>query len=240
MYSLHIALRAAALVVGITAIAVLIDRAVAGSGLSQVLLMRQQTLPGALYLLSAINALTYAAAVLVLAALAAKGYWRSLFPEHFQLVLFIGCLIAGMAFAAFLNGPAHELLFEIIFDEPMMTGGMVSDIVAGNLFSNMKKTNLLTFAAFATFIATPFIEELTDRGILFKEAQTLRMWQIMLLSLVVFALSHFLIGGFAKVLAVIPAGILFVAVRTYTGSFVYAAAAHMGVNFAALMKLQVF
>jgi membrane protease YdiL (CAAX protease family) len=233
-------IRATVLVVGIAALGVFVDRAVAGSGLAHALLMRQQSIPGALYLLSAVNALTYAVAVLVVAALVARGYWRALFPAQLNLMGLAACLVLGMAFAAFLNNPVHQLLFNIIFGKPVMTGGMISDVVAGNLFSNLRMTNLFTLAAFATVVATPFIEELTDRGILFKEAEGAPLWQLMLLSLAVFALSHFMIGGMAKVLAVVPAGLLFVGLRAYTGSFVYAAAAHMGVNLAALLKLQVF
>jgi membrane protease YdiL (CAAX protease family) len=240
MYSLSVAMRAVVIVVGIAAVGVFLDRALASSGLSQTLLMRQQSLPGALYILSVINALGYALAVLLMAALVTRGYWRSLFPARVNLLLLSGCLLGGIVFAAFLNNLAHNLLFNIIFGNPIMTGGLISDVVAGNLFSSIRPTNLLSIAAIATISATPFIEELTDRGILFKEAETLRTWQIMLLSLLVFALSHYMIGGIAKVLAVVPAGILFVSIRVYTGSFLYAAFAHMGVNLAALLKLQVF
>jgi membrane protease YdiL (CAAX protease family) len=240
MNSLTIVMRATAIVVGIATIGVFLDRTLANSGVSQALLMRQQSLPGALTLLGAINALSYAVVVFLMAALVARGYWRSLFPERVNLLLLLGCLVVGVAFAAFLNNPAHKLLFNLIFGKPVMTGGLISDVVAGNLFSNMRSTNLLTFAAFATVVATPFIEELTDRGILFREAEALPIWQVMILSLAVFALSHLLIGGMAKVLAVVPAGLLFVALRVYTGSFLYSAFAHMGLNLAALLKLQVF
>jgi membrane protease YdiL (CAAX protease family) len=240
MQSLSTALRATVIVVGIVAIAIFVDRAIASSGLAKALLMRQQSLPGALMLLSLVNALTYAVAALAVCALVARGYWRSLFPAHTKVLGLAACLLGGMAFAAFLNNPAHRLLFNIIFGEPMLAGGMVSDVVAGNLFSNLRMTNLATLGAFATVVATPFVEELTDRGILFHEAASLPLWQVMLLSLLVFALSHFMIGGMAKVLAVVPAGLLFVGLRAYTGSFLYAAFAHMGVNLAALLKLQVF
>jgi hypothetical protein len=237
---LLVAVRAAVLIVGIAAVAAFLDRAVANSGLAQALLMRQQTLPGALHILGAVNTLTYAAAVLALSYMVAKGYWRQLFPERLRWMWLMAAFAGGIAFAAFLNGPAHRILFDLIFGKPLMTGGMVSDVVAGNLFSNLRYTNILTLAAFATIVATPFIEELTDRGLLFKEAETLRLWQVAALSLAVFALSHYLIGGMAKVLAVVPAGMFFVAIRAATGSFVYAAAAHMGVNLSALLKLQVF
>jgi membrane protease YdiL (CAAX protease family) len=238
MDRLTTALRALAIVVGIAALGVFADRAMANSGTTHALLMRQQWLPGALFLKSALDALTYAAVVLCLALVVARGYWRALFPEKLSWLKLALCLAGGVAFAAFLNNPAHTLLFRVIFGEPRMVGGMISEVVAGNLFSNMRATNLLTFAAFATVFATPFIEELTDRGILFKEAEGLPVWQIALLSLLVFAFSHYLIGGMAKVLAVVPAGIFFVGLRVWTGSFIYSAAAHAGVNLAALLKLQ--
>lgn len=81
---------------------------------------------------------------------------------------------------------------------------------------------------------------MTDRGILFKEAESLPLWIVAALSLFVFCLSHYAIGGLAKVLVVVPAALLFITLRLKTGSFIYSTAAHIGMNLAALLKLQVF
>jgi hypothetical protein len=240
MIRLAIAVRATCLVAAIAVLASLINRFVASADLKLWLLMQQNTLPGSLILAQLLEHCFYGVTALLLCWLLARGYWRQLFPEHMNWLLFAGCVALGAFFSTFLNNPMHALLFEVFFGTPTFTGGAVADAVAAGIFNGLQGwTRIFTMSAFATALLTPLVEELSDRGILFKEAQDLSLWQVALLSLIVFCFSHYAIGGMAKVLAVAPAAILFVAVRLKTGSFLYSAASHMGVNAAALLKLQV-
>jgi membrane protease YdiL (CAAX protease family) len=235
------AIRAATAVFGIAAIASLINRVIANSGLRDFLILHQLSIPGSLFFVHALESFAYAFAVLIIAYLFATRYWRDLFPERIRWSVLVLSIFSGMGFAMFLNHPAHVFLFDVYFGQPMMNGGQTSDSVVGGIFSGLRGSqSLLTMPAFATMFLTPFIEELTDRGILFKESEGMPVWQIALLSFLVFCFSHYAIGGMAKVLAVAPAALLFVAMRLTTKSFVYSAAAHAGVNIAALMKLQVW
>jgi membrane protease YdiL (CAAX protease family) len=233
--------RAATIVFGIAALASLFSRLIANSGLRELLILHQLSIPGSLIFLSAMDSFAYAFAVLLVAYVFAANYWRELFPERIRWTFVLGAVLAGIGFAMFLNHPAHVVLFDGFFGQPIMNGGQTSDSVVGGIFSGLRQTQpLFTMTAFATMFLTPFIEELTDRGILFKESEGMAVWQIALLSFFIFCFSHYAIGGFAKVLAVAPAAILFVTTRIITKSFIYSAAAHAGVNIAALMKLQVW
>jgi membrane protease YdiL (CAAX protease family) len=241
MQSLSTALRTAAIVLGIAALASLFNRMLADSGLRFWLLMKQQTLPGVLGAVSALEYLTYGLCVIVISYLIARSYWREMFPERLNFKWLAACFAIGTVFAMFINHPMHVFLFEAYFGKSTFTGGAVSDSIAANIFSGLSNyQRLLTFSAFATIIMTPFVEELTDRGILFTQAEALPMWQVAVLSFAVFCLSHYAIGGLAKVLAVVPAALLFITIRLRTGSFIYSTAAHIAMNFAALMKLQVW
>lgn len=241
MQSGSTAIRAAVLVLGIVALAALISRMAFDSGLRFWLLMQQQWLPGALWGVSAVEHLTYGIAVVLLCSCVARGYWRSLFPGHVSIAWLLASFGLGIVFAMFLNHPLHVLLFDGFFGKPVISGGAVSDSVAATVFTGLSAyQRLFTFSAFATIIMSPVVEELTDRGILYKEADTLPLWQVAILSLLVFCISHYAIGGMAKVLAVVPAALLFVGVRLKTGSFIYAAAAHIAVNLSAMLRLQVF
>jgi membrane protease YdiL (CAAX protease family) len=240
MWRFMVALRTAALVFGVAALATLINRLVANSGLREWLLLNQLSIPGALYTVEAVATFTYGAAALLVSYFVARSYWRDMFPEVLSWKLLIGCLAAGVLFAMFLNHPMHVFLFDVFFDKPQLAGGAVSDSMIGGIFSGLRPGDFKFSMPFlATTLVTPFIEELTDRGILFKECQPLAPWQRAVLSFMVFCLSHYAIGGMAKSLAVIPAALLFIAIRMWTGSFVYSASAHAGLNTAALMKLQV-
>jgi hypothetical protein len=241
MQNIICSVRAATIVFGIAALAALLNLMLANSGLRAFLILHQLSIPGSLLLVHAMESFTYAFAVLLIAYLFAVNYWRQLFPDKIKWPFVLAAMIAGIGFAMFLNHPAHVLLFEGFFGQPIMNGGQTSDSVVGGIFSGLRQSQgLLNIPTFATMFLTPFIEELTDRGILFKESEGLPLWQIALLSFLVFCLSHYAVGGMAKVLAVAPAAILFVATRIITKSFVYSAAAHAGVNIAALMKLQVW
>jgi Type II CAAX prenyl endopeptidase Rce1-like len=239
--ALNIAVRAAVTIFGISALASLINTLVANANITGWLIMRQQTLPGALWLAGCVTVLTYGVAVLLISYWVARDYWWQLFPDRLRWPVIFVALVGGVLFAMFLNHPMHVFLIDIFFDKPNMTGGAVSASSVGGIFGGLRNSqNLLTLPILATMLLTPFIEELTDRGILFKEAEALPAWQIILLSFLIFCFSHYAIGGFAKVLAVAPAAALFLATRVATGSFVYAAAAHIGVSAAALMKLQLW
>jgi hypothetical protein len=235
------AARAAAVVFGIAALALLFNRLIANSGLREYFILHQLNIPGSLVFIATLDSFAYAIGVFAIAYVFAANYWRELFPNPFRGTYALAAFVAGIIFAMFLNHPAHVFLFDVYFGQPIMNGGQTSDSVVGGIFSGLRQSqSLLTLPAFATMFLTPFIEELTDRGILFKESEGLRVWQIALLSFLVFCLSHYTIGGMAKVLAVAPAAFLFVTTRIITKSFVYSAAAHAGVNIAALMKLQVW
>ena len=241
MQSLSLVVRAAVIVLGVAAVASLANRMMADSGMQMWFLMRQQSLPGALWMASAFQNLFYGIAALIAAWFVARNYWAVLFPSPFNLLQLCVCFICGIVFAMFFNHPMHSFLFEVFFGKPQFTGGAVSDTLAAGIFSGVEGYGrLLSFSAVATIILSPIVEELTDRGIFFQETESLPLWLVALASLVVFCLSHFVIGGMAKVLAVVPAALLFVGTRLKTGSFVYSATAHVGVNLAAMLKLQVF
>lgn len=241
MQALNIAFRVAVTIFGISALASLFNTLVANANIAGWLITRQQALPGALWLAGCVTVLTYGLAVLLISYWVARGYWWQLFPDRLRWPIVLIALFAGVLFAMFLNHPLQVFLFNVIFDKPNMTGGVVSGSIVSDILGSLRHSqNLLSLPVLATMLLTPFIEELTDRGILFKEAEALPLWQIMLLSFLIFCFSHYAIGGFAKVLAVAPAAALFVVTRVATGSFVYAAVAHIGVNAAALMKLQVW
>jgi Type II CAAX prenyl endopeptidase Rce1-like len=241
MQSLAIVIRAAIIVFGIAAVAALANRLMSDSGLQMWFLMRQQTLPGALWMASAVQNLFYGVVAFIAAWFVARNYWAALFPPRMNLLQLFLCFGGGIVFAMFFNHPMHTFLFEAFFGKPQFTGGAVSDTLAAGIFSGIEGYGrLLSFSAVATIILSPIVEELTDRGIFFQETETLPISLVAVASLVVFCLSHFAIGGMAKVLAVVPAALLFVGLRLKTGSFIYAAAAHVGVNLAAMLKLQVF
>ncbi len=241
MQHITTALRATVLVFGISALATLVNRAVANSGLNEWLLMNQLSFPGAVWFARFVNTFTFGIAVIVTAIAVARNYWRGMFPIRFNWLFFIASGIAGLIFAIFLNHPLHQFLFDAAFGQPIVNGGATTDSVVGGIFSGLRQTqSLFAMSSIATILLTPFIEELTDRGILFQEAEGLALWQVAVLSFLVFCFSHYLIGGLPKVLAVVPAAALFVGIRIATGSFVYSVAAHAGINVAALMKLQVW
>ena len=241
MQSLAIVIRAAIIVFGIAAVAALANRLISDSGLQMWFLMRQQTLPGALWMASAVQNFLYGLAALAAAWFVARNYWAALFPPEMNALQLLLCFAGGIVFATFFNHPMHTFLFEAFFGRPQFTGGAVSDTIAAGIFSGVEGYGrLLSFSAAATIFLSPIVEELTDRGIFFQETESLPIWLVAFASLIVFCLSHFAIGGMAKVLAVVPAAVLFVGIRLKTGSFVYAAAAHVGVNLAAMLKLQVF
>ncbi len=240
LQAITVAMRVAVLVFGISALAALASRGLANSGFNQWVLMKQQSIPWAISIANVVGAFSYGFAALFIAYLVSRNYWRELFPDRMRWLLFGGCLAAGVLFAMFFNHPIHVFLFDFFFEKPTMRG-VISDAVAGNLFSGLRDSRVLfTLPALATILVTPFVEELTDRGIAFKEGEGLALWQIAILSFVIFCLSHYLMGGFAKVLAVVPAAAMFVAIRLATGSFIYPVAAHVGINAAALLKLQVW
>ncbi len=241
MQALSVAVRTITIVLGIAALASLLNKMVADSGLKVWMLMQQQTLPGALWGVSAIDNLTYGFCVILISYGVARGYWHELFPDRISLKWLAFSFALGIAFAMFLNQPLQAFLFDGYFGKSTLTGGAVAESVAANIlagFSNYQR--FFTFAAFATIVVTPFVEELTHRGILFRQADALPIWQVALLSLVVFCFSNYTNGGMIKVLAVVPSALFFVAMRLKSGSFVYAAAAHIAMNFAAVMRLQVF
>jgi hypothetical protein len=241
LQTLITAIRAAAIVFGITAFATLFSKLVAATDLRSTLIMHQLSIPGALFAVQLLEHLTFAFMVFLFAYLVSHNYWRTLFPERIRWLHVLFSFLAGIGFAVLFNHPLHVFLFAVFFDKPVFQGGAVSDAIVGGVFRSLgAASSLATLPALTTMFVTPFIEELTDRGILFKEGETLQPWQIALLSLIFFCLSHYAIGGMAKVLAVAPAAALFVVVRLATGSFLYSTASHVGVNAAALMRLELF
>jgi hypothetical protein len=235
------ALRAVVLVVGISALAVLANSLLSGSGLREFLIMRQQSWPGALLAMNVVADFSFAFFVLGFSYLVAHGYWRNLFPAHFNWLLFALCIAGGMVFEVFLNHPSHVLLFSLFYGEPVFNTGDVSDSMVGGIFRSLDGQGVkFSLATIATIVLTPITEEITDRGIFFKETEGLPIWLVALLSFLIFCLSHYAAGSMAKVLAVAPVAALFVGLRMKTGSFVYSAAAHAGINLAAVMKLQMF
>lgn len=232
------ALRGGVIVFGITALAAIAQRAVGDSGIGLFLITKQLSIPGALWLADFIETFTIGIATLLIAFLVAKSYWRTLFPHPFNWWKLLICLAAGLVFALFVNHAVHRILFDFFYGRPVLIGGAFSEALFNRAGSDIAKgSRLFTVAGFATVLVSPFIEELTDRGILFKECESLRPWQIALVSVIVFSLAHFATGGMVKVLAILPVALLLVGLRLWSGSFAYTFAAHMAVNAVALAGL---
>jgi membrane protease YdiL (CAAX protease family) len=230
------AARAGAIVFGITALATLVQKLVASSGLRESLIVHQLSWPGALWLVQFVEAFTFGLAVLLFASLVARPYWRELLPQKLKwLQLGASCLL-GIFFALFINRPAHILFFDVFYEATPLSGGALSEALVTGVAGNLGGVSpLFTLAGVSTIFLSPFIEELTDRGIIFRECAGIALWQAALVSFLVFSLSHYATGGMPKVLAIAPAALLFVGVRVWTGSFLYSAAAHAAMNLSALM-----
>jgi membrane protease YdiL (CAAX protease family) len=224
MLSLIYAFRSATVVLGIAAFANLLNRLVANSGLREYLIGHQLAI-----IANAFDAFTYAAAVFLVAYFYAGFYWRDLFPERIRWLNMALCFALGLGFAAVINHPAQVFLFKQILGQvPEAQGTAMRNIAV-----------LLTMPALASLFAIPFTEELTYRGILFREGERLPIWVLAILSFLIFCLVQFANGDAAKLLSLVPAALLFVAVRLSTKSFIYAAAAHVGLSLVLIMKLQV-
>lgn len=142
----------------------------------------------------------------------------------------------GVLFALFVNKPVHALVFDVLYYVPVLAGGAMSEALVTTVFGGLGgTTSILSFAGVSTVLLSPFIEELTDRGIILRESSMLPLWQAAVISFIVFSMSHYATGGMPKVLAIAPAALLFVGVRVWTGSFVYSAIAHAGMNMSALV-----
>jgi membrane protease YdiL (CAAX protease family) len=231
-----VAARAAAIVFGISALAAIIQKLVAGSGLNESLITHQLSWPGALVIAGFIESFTFGLAVLLLASLIARPYWRELLPQKMNWITLGAASLAGVFFAVFVNRPTHVLFFDYFYDAQPLSGGALSEALVTGVAGNLGGSSpLFTLAGLSTIFLSPFIEELTDRGILFRECAGIALWQAALVSFLVFSLSHYATGGMPKVLAIAPAALLFVAVRVWTGSFLYSAAAHAAMNLSALM-----
>jgi membrane protease YdiL (CAAX protease family) len=230
------AVRAGAIVFGISALAALAQKLVAASGMRESLIVHQLSWPGALWLAEFVSVFTYGLAVLLLASLAARPYWRELFPQRINWLALGAACVSGVLFALFVNRPAHMFLFDILYDAQPLSGGALSEALVTGVAGELGGASpLLTMAGISTIFLSPFIEELTDRGIIFRECADLAIGQAAFVSFLVFSLSHYATGGIPKVLAIAPAALLFVAVRAWTGSFLYSAAAHAAMNLSALM-----
>lgn len=96
MQSLSTAIRAIVIVLGIAAVASLANRLIADSGLQTWFLMRQQFMPGALLLASAVQYLAYGLVALLAALLVAQGYWRALMPAATNKLLLAACILTGI------------------------------------------------------------------------------------------------------------------------------------------------
>jgi hypothetical protein len=215
MWRFMVAVRTAVLVFGIAGLASLVTKLIAQSAIGGWL-----------------TPFTFAIAALLISYLIARSYWRDLFPDRMNWILLIGCLLIGGAFAIFLNQPLQTLLANAVAGKAMM-----KDVAFGADLTTMSLKNFkFSSAFFATALVTPLIEELINRGILFKEGQPLGQWQAAILSLVVYGLAHYATDGTQDALAVVPAAILFIGLRLWAGSFVYAAAGHVGLVIAALLK----
>jgi hypothetical protein len=229
------ALRGGIIVFGITALAAMIQKLVGQSGIGLFLITNQLSIPGALGLADFVETFTIGIATLLIALLVANSYWRTLLPHPFGWRKLWGCLAAGLVFAVFVNHTVHQILFDFFYGRPVLVGGALSEALFNQAGSDIAKgSRLFTMGGIATIFVSPFVEELTDRGILFKECESLKPWQIALVSILVFSLAHFATGGMVKVLAIFPVALLLVSLRLWSGSFAYTFPAHAAVNAAAL------
>lgn len=234
------ALRAIVLVFGINALASLLSQWASGQRLEVWFLLHQQQMPGALFMAQFISAFTYALCALAVCWAVAHAYWRELLPPRIHWLTLAMSAAAGLALALFINHSVHVWLFSYFFGDFGWHGGQASDSFVSTIFDNLPHGSaLLTFSFWASALAAPFIEELTDRGIFFKEAERLPLVFVALLSVGVFCAAHIAGGGLAKALALVPAALLFASIRMVTGSFVYSTAAHMALNIAALLHWRV-
>ncbi len=235
------AFRATVIVFGINALASLFSQVVNGQGIQTWFLLHQQQLPGAILISSSISAFGYAFCALVVCWTVARGYWWQLFPDRIHWKALGVSLGAGLALALLVNHSVHVVLFDHFFGKIYFGSGQVSDGVLTTIFDRLPHaTPLFTLPFYASAIAAPFIEELTDRGILFKEAERLPQWFVAALSVVVFCAAHVAAGGIAKSLALIPAALLFTSLRLWGGSFIYSTAAHIALNTAALLSWRIW
>jgi membrane protease YdiL (CAAX protease family) len=234
------ALRGGVIVFGITALAVMVQKLVGQSDIALFLITNQLRIPGAVWLSEFIGTFTIGLATLLIAFLVSKSYWRTLFPGVFDWQKMLVCLVVGLVFALFVNHAVHQILFDFFYGRPVLVGGALSEALFNQAGSDIVKgSRLVTMAGFATVLVSPFVEELTDRGILFKECESLKPWQIAVVSVLVFSLAHFATGGMVKVLAIFPVALLFVGLRLWSGSFAYTFPAHVAVNAVALAGMSV-
>jgi membrane protease YdiL (CAAX protease family) len=137
-------------------------------------------------------------------------------------------ILAGLVFSAIINSATHTFLFDLFNTN---TSAEAAPDTTGTILQ------ILVVASIAIILA-PLSEEIANRGLLFAEADSLPRIQLFLWSILVFALMHILAGGTAKVLAVMPMAVLFVAVRQFTGHWIYSAAAHAAVNLVAGLAIR--
>jgi membrane protease YdiL (CAAX protease family) len=205
-------------------------------GITSLALLAQQ-MAGMFRIMHAVAPLTYGLAAIAAAYGVARPYWRNLFPVRFSIATFAISAAAGLLFAMFFNHPAQQLLANLHHGRPAFSQGMTFDgwtLPAINL-----NWNLFGLQTLATVLVTPFAEELIQRGILFAEMFGAAIWQAAVLSFTIFCLSQLATGGMTGVLTLMPATLLFIAIRCWSGSFIYAFVAHATVNAAMLLGLQV-
>jgi membrane protease YdiL (CAAX protease family) len=160
---------------------------------------------------------------IALVALAAAPYFRKLVsqPRKFKFILLFFAI--GVISAILINNPIHAFLINLAFELKIETAE-----------SQAATLPLFLLNLFATLIymaiIVPIAEELVDRGMLFEELRSLPLLHIMLWSVFTFSFSHYLVFGITKVIAVLPIAFILTWIRYHYGSWIYAAAAHAGVN----------
>lgn len=224
MYRFVIVIRASLLVFGIASMAILCDRLLAASSLRG--FVAQQQWVGQDYSVGFIDNFQFAFLLLLFAVLVSCLYWRSLFPSYFDWRALLVSLTLGVVFAAFINGPAQQMVSRLVFG----TGLAVVDAVPG----------VLGAAAIARLFVVPAIEELILRGILFREVESAPLWLLGLFSILVTLAWQFVFGGAAAAVAFLPFAVLLVALRMWSRSFIYSMLARLAFGAAVVMKLQLF
>ncbi len=226
--NLAIGMRATALVMGATAICVLIQNVAVLTAVSVFATPTDASIFQEMFPL--LTDAPWRIAIIFACFLLVGGKADWLWPGTFSWRKLMLAFALGAAFSAIVNGTAHKLLYDMF--------GIA--FLKDDAVEALPSARQVLIYGFIGIVLAPLAEELSTRGLLFAETKTLPRIQVFIWSIIVFALMHILLLGTAKVLAVIPMAILFVAVRHIMGNWIYSAAAHSAVNLIAILEIDVF
>jgi membrane protease YdiL (CAAX protease family) len=149
--------------------------------------------------------------------------------------LFLALIVLGLLFTRFVGNPIHAFLFDFF----QLQGGAIAEpnpqTLRWDIVRNAHPYAILAVSLISTAVIVPISEEVLFRGFLFSECRSIGKWRTVILSILIFSLAHYLVGGVAKVIAIFPAGILLTYLRVKFGDWRYTSASHMGLNAAVVL-----